>query len=308
MATFTAVDAEGLDIAWDLSGDDAEDFTITSQTGTGTGTAVAVVTFNVPPNFEAPADEGSLNRYEFTVEASDGARIGTWDYAVTVTDVNERPRFTGTVVTTFVVDEHNENEANRVADLAAYTAEDAEDAVAWSLTGTDSGAFDIDATSGVLTFKDPLGDPPDFEAPDDSDGDNVYTFTVVAADNGSPSGATLTATRDVTVTVEDVEEQGTITVDNLTPAVSDTISFGLSDPDDGVAEPVAWEVQARSSGDDWRNIGVPLPVTLTVTYTVTEAYQGDEIQAVAVYTDRRGGAKRAESSPTAAVTADPAAT
>ena len=48
------------------------------------------------PNFEAPADEDSLNTYEFTVEAFDGTNTGTWDYAVTVTDVNETPELTGT--------------------------------------------------------------------------------------------------------------------------------------------------------------------------------------------------------------------
>ena len=35
---------------------------------------------------------------------------GAWDYAVTVTDVNERPEFTGTPETSFTLDEHDANE------------------------------------------------------------------------------------------------------------------------------------------------------------------------------------------------------
>ena len=100
VATFTARDEEDKDITWNLSGDDAGDFTITGDAFA----TVGVVTFNNPPNHENPADDDGDNTYEFTVEAYDGTNTGTWDYAVTVTDVNETPEFTndGTTATTFV--------------------------------------------------------------------------------------------------------------------------------------------------------------------------------------------------------------
>ena len=111
--------------------------------------------------------------------------------------------------------------------LASYTARDEEGGVTWSLTGTDSGDFSIN--SGVVTF----AAEPNYEDPQDSGKNNVYNFTVVVTDILSDSPR-LTATRDITVTVEDIEEAGTITVDNLNPGVGDTIHFELIEPDGGV--------------------------------------------------------------------------
>ena len=63
VAIFTARDEEDQNITWSLTGDDAGQFTIMKDPVSGVGT----VTFNNPPNFEAPADKDSLNTYEFTV-------------------------------------------------------------------------------------------------------------------------------------------------------------------------------------------------------------------------------------------------
>ena len=119
VATFSARDEEMQDITWDLSGEDAGDFTITKDPNTGNG----VITFDIPPNFEVPDDDDSLNTYEFTVLATDTAsrtNTGAWDYAVTVTDVNERPEFTGTPETSFTLDEHDANEVYTTTPLASY--------------------------------------------------------------------------------------------------------------------------------------------------------------------------------------------
>jgi hypothetical protein len=58
-------------------------FNINSVTG--------VLTFAVPPNFEAAADSGSNNIYDVIVQASDGTHTDTQAIAVTVTNVNEAP-------------------------------------------------------------------------------------------------------------------------------------------------------------------------------------------------------------------------
>ena len=179
VATFTARDEEGQDITWSLTGDDAGDFTITKDAVSGVG----VVTFNNPPNFEIPADEDSLNTYEFTVEAYDGTNTGTWAYAVTVTDVNETPELTGLIETAITLDEHDANDTYTTPTVATYTARDEEGGVTWTLTGTDSGDFAIDG-NGVVTF----AVAPNYEIPTGSQDDgtdidgNVYAFTVVATD------------------------------------------------------------------------------------------------------------------------------
>ena len=306
VAIFTARDEEDQNITWSLTGDDAGQFTIMKDPVSGVGT----VTFNNPPNFEAPADEDSLNTYEFTVEAFDGTNTGTWDYAVTVTDVNETPELTGLIETAITLDEHDANETYTTPSVATYTARDEEGGVTWTLTGTDSGDFAIDG-NGVVTF----AVAPNWEDPDDSNDDNVYTFTVVATD--ILSGASrLTVTTDVTVTVEDVEEAGAVTGDNQNPGVRDTIIFTLTDPDGGIVtglypDGFEWQIESRVSEEAaWQEL-LAIPInnsSVQYHYEVEEEDTGNQLRAVvASYQDRRGPGKLAESEPTTAVTADPIA-
>lgn len=67
----------------------------------------------------------------------------------------------------------------------------ANESVTWSLTGTDAARFSI--SGGVVAFVA----APDFEAPVDAGGNNVYNFNVVATDaasNASSQAVTLTVT------------------------------------------------------------------------------------------------------------------
>ena len=69
-------------------------------------------------------------------------------------------------------------------------------ALAWSLDGADAALFDINETTGAVSFKV----SPDFETPADADVDNVYAITVIASDGD------LTASQDVAITVSDAFE------------------------------------------------------------------------------------------------------
>ena len=80
VAAYTAADPENGDIAWSLSGDDADDFEIS-----GAG----MLTFMSPPDFESPTDESADNMYSVMVVASDGTNDGAMGVTVTVTDVDE---------------------------------------------------------------------------------------------------------------------------------------------------------------------------------------------------------------------------
>jgi len=88
--------------------------------------------------------------------------------------------------------------ANVVYDANATDADGtpANNAITYSLTGTDSGLLSIDASSGEVRFLT----SPNHEAPADADGDNAYQIVVHAND-----GANDTA-QGVTVTVTDVVE------------------------------------------------------------------------------------------------------
>lgn len=246
------------------------------------------------------ADDDSLNDYEIVVKARDtGGNTRDLPVTVTVTNVNETPELTGTVTETVSYFENNG------IDVAAYTARDEEGGVTWRLTGVDSGDFAIDS-GGVVTF----AARPNFEAPVDSDTDNVYTFTVVATD--ILSGSTrLSDSVDVTVTVVDVGEEGKITVDNSNPAVDDVLRFELSDPDGGIVTGpspggFSWIIQTRTSDSAaWVSGDIENTGELYIEYLVDEDEAGLQVRAVVdSYTDRRGPGQNAESEATAAITAE----
>ena len=182
--TYRATDPEGADVAWSLSGDDADDFEITDDAG--------VLTFREPPDFDEPADNNEDNQYEVTVVATDQTgHPANMEITVTVTDANEGPELTGSESRTV-----SENFDDIVA---TYTARDPEnpdlEISRWSVTGRDGGDFTINE-AGELSFRN----PPNFERPADSDRDNEYEVTVRASD-GRAYG-----TLNVTVTVEAVDE------------------------------------------------------------------------------------------------------
>ncbi|MEL6475421.1 MAG: carboxylesterase family protein, partial [Pseudomonadota bacterium] len=73
------------------------------------------------------------------------------------------------------------------------------DTLTFALTGDDAGAFRFDPASGALSF----AVAPDFEAPGDADGNNVYAATIQASDPGG-----LSATLQISVTVTNITEPG----------------------------------------------------------------------------------------------------
>ena len=186
--TATATDPDaGTTLTYSISGTDAAKFNINSATG--------VVTFKSSPNYEAPTDAGANNVYDVTVSASDGALTTSKAVAITVTNVNEAPTVTSAATKSFA-----ENATGTVY-TATATDPDAGTTLTYSISGADASLFNINATTGVVTFKS----SPNFEAPADAGGNNVYDITVGASD-----GTNIT-TKAVAVTVTNVNEAPTIT-------------------------------------------------------------------------------------------------
>ena len=177
IGTVQASDADGDALAYFIQGDDSSLVTLTGN----------VLSFTTAPDFEAPADANSDNVYKVTVVVSDGSAKDAKDLEISVTNVNEGPQLI--VDSSYTVTENT-------ATVATATVSDSSSAVTFSLSGTDSAAMTIGASSGVLAF----AANPDFEAPADSDGDNVYNVTITATDDAGSNS------EDVTVTVTDVVE------------------------------------------------------------------------------------------------------
>ena len=130
--------------------------------------------------------------------------------AGTTPPTNAAPVFTSAA--TFTADENQ----TAVGTVMATDA-DSGDTVTYAVTGGDDQArFQIDPTSGVLTF----ATPPDHENPADADSNNVYLVTVTAT--GGTGGRALTTEQAITVTVNDVDETPAVASVEVTSTPSAT--------------------------------------------------------------------------------------
>ena len=216
VASYSATDPDDDGVTWSVAGTDAARFSIST---------LGELTLRSSPDYEAPNDANTDNVYEVTVRASDGNLVSTLDVEVTVTDVNESGIVTGLTSVDYA--------ENGTAAVASYSATDPDDdGVTWSIAGTDAARFSI-SENGELAFKS----PPDYEAPNDANTDNVYEVTVRASDGN------LVSTLDVEITVTNVNESGTISgltsvnyQENSTTTVG---TYSATDPD---GDAVAWSV------------------------------------------------------------------
>lgn len=163
---------------------DANFFTIGRTSG--------VLEFSFPVDFDTPADFGGIapfdNIYEVVVEVRDsGGLTASQTIEVTVVEPNAGPTITSVAEVSVV-----EN-TTAVTQVTATDPED--DTLTFSLSGTDADLFEID-TSGNVSFKA----APDFEAPVDAGGDNIYDVDVTVSDGdlSDVQSLVITVTDDVT--------------------------------------------------------------------------------------------------------------
>ena len=180
VTTVTATDIDLQPLTYSIAGGaDAAHFSIDPLTG--------VLTFNVAPNFEAPADAGANNVYDVVVRVSDGAG-GTDIQAlgVTVTNVNDAPT---AGADTYVTDEDTALPVTAALGLLANDADEDLNPIAATLVAG--------PTNGTVAFN--------------ADGSFVYTpnanfygtdsFTYRAHD-----GALDSADASVTITVNPIND------------------------------------------------------------------------------------------------------
>ena len=174
VTTVTAADPDaGQALSYAISGGaDASKFAINAGTG--------ALSFITAPNFELPTDAGANNIYDVTVQVSDGSGgIDTQAIAVTVFDVleNSAPIITSNGGGNAAALSIAEN-ATAVTTVTA-TDLDSGQILTYSISGgADAGKFSIDSNTGALSFIT----APNFEAPTDVDGNNVYDVTVQISD------------------------------------------------------------------------------------------------------------------------------
>jgi serralysin len=156
--------------------------------------------------------------------------------SATAVDFNENA--TGTVINVDAREEYNPNGSHTLGTPVDLN-------ITYTLSGADASQFEINANNGVLTFIN----QPDFEAPADADGNNVYEITVTADDG-------LSTQQNITITVTDGAEAAIFTSsasvtleENHTGTVLDVdaIAFGETDPAVGIT----YSISGGSDLDDF---------------------------------------------------------
>ena len=176
------------------------------------------------------------------------------------------PAYAQTADTTI---DYPENGTTAVAAFVAYDQDG--DAITWSLSGPDDDLFTIDG--GLLAFEE----PPNYEDPQSAAG-NVHRVTVEA------SGGT----HDVVVTVTDVDEVGTASIDRRQPQVSRPLGASMRDEDEGVSAQ-SWQWARSEDGRTWTHIeGAKSPRR-----SPAEADEGMYLRATVTYSDKFGPGKTA---------------
>ena len=170
-----------------------------------------------------------------------------------------------------------ENAPSGTAVGDAITASDSDDDdIEYSLIGVDRRVFDVGVATGQISVA--KGASLDFESK------STYSVSMRASD---PSGDRDTIT--VTITIENVDEDGIVTLSPEQPEVGTTLTAMLSDPDGNISE-VSWRWERSLDETDWTFIsGAEVS-----TYTATEEDQGHYIRAAAAFSDGHGSNKSAQ--------------
>ncbi len=185
----------------------------------------------------------------FTYTAGDGkGGTDTATVTVTVTGVNDAPVLTAAAAVSVP--------ENGTAVPAGISATDVDSAtLTFALSGADAGLFSLDPTTGALAFLA----APDFEAPQDADGDNVYDLTVTVSDGDGGSDSA-----DIAVTVTDVLEIPDVTArinefhyDNAGSDVGEFIEIRVAKGDD--VSFVAVDLYNGSNGTVYNTLSLGAP-------------------------------------------------
>ena len=265
-AAIAAFDADSDTLVYEITGADAAAFDLDTSTG--------------QLRAKAPLDHETKDSYLFEMSVSDGkdadavtdtAVDDTIDVTVTVSDVNEPPVISGLSEVSY--------DEGGTGDVTSYEATDPDgDNISWSRAGTDSDDLEIDS-SGNLTFTA----SPNYENPTDDNADNDYLVTVNASDGQ------LTTPLPVTVTVDNIEEPGTLALSSTQPQVDAELVTTLTDPDGDIRNR-SWSWQRSQNKTTW--------ITITGagagSYTPSDADIDHYLRVRVSYEDGHGTGKNAE--------------
>ena len=244
-------------LTYSLAGTDANFFTIDSSTG--------LVSLNNALNFESPSDSNGDNIFDIIVRASDGSLSGSKAVALSLKNVNEAPTLT-------IPDSATTSEFNGVVFTITATDPDASDFLRYSLSGADAEFFEIDINERQIRFKE----FPNFEAPLDSDRNNVYDITVNVTDNGN-----LIDSKAVAITVTDDNEAPTFSLltDNFyafNNSNTYNLNYNLTGRQSGILGTVDWISRGDTQVNFERLLGTHMSVDTGASAALNRNFSGED--------------------------------
>ena len=257
---------EQVTVDYSTSGGTATEGTdYTAATGTLTfssGQTTHTVSVETTTDDAVEADEET---FTLTLSNPTGAEIVDGAATGAIVDANNQPPMYAQFNVIIEVDE-NVPAGTLIGE--PVTATDREGGLVYTLGGDDAALFGIDARTGQLSTA----------AVFDYETDDLRIMTVTATD---PEGES--ATIDVFVLVENVNELGTVTVTPSDAGAGQEVTVALTDPDGGVSG-VAWQWRRSPDKLVWTDIADATETSYTLT---AEDYQ-QYVRAVATYTDPQG--------------------
>ncbi|MDE5420563.1 tandem-95 repeat protein, partial [Labilibaculum sp. DW002] len=235
----------------------------------GTDVDGGIITYSIPDNDayelvnnKIVVKDGSVLDYEgvdhgtriLIITVSDGLNSSTATITINLSPVNDNnPVITAEDVTI--------DEGTTFIEIVTGLDADEDDLLIFSISGEDAGLFTIDPVTGELRFKV----EPDFEMPQDSNGNNIYEFEVHVTDE-----AGNVDTKTIYITVEGVN-------DNAPIAENDVITI---DEDGGIVEGDILLNDSDLDGDDLIISTTPVSDvsngTLTINDDGTYTYEPDD--------------------------------
>ncbi len=246
--TLNASDLDaGTILTYSISGADSDKFTVNAKTG--------AITFKIAPDYEHPSDTNDygLNTYLFTATASDGELASSQSVTVSILNVNDPPRYVGSLTATA-----NENQ-NYAIELLVEDDEnsllnfDTVNPTPGSPGTVDSARFTVDG-QGVLRFIY----PPDYEFPQDANGDNAYLVTVNIS--GTVVGLTITVAN---VNEAPIAQTSPIAVQGQTHSFNAS-DFNATDPENDPYESITITGLSLADGDQLTYDGSSLTLPKTI--------------------------------------------
>ena len=184
---------------------------------------------------------------------------------------------------TLAVDE-KESPGNHVG--RAVTATDPEgNTLVYSLSGTHASSFDIDASNGQIAVGS--GTTLDYES-------NLREYSVTVSvhdglDTNGDQDTTIDDSIDVTINVNNVDEDGSVSMSTTRPREGTTLTASLTDPD-GLVSDTSWQWARSANGSTgWRDI----VRANSYRYRPVANDGGNYLRATASYTDGHGSGKEA---------------